>query len=178
MKTIVIIPARMASKRFPNKPLALINGIPKIQRVWENAIKSNIGNTYVACSEKEVFDLITNLGGSAIMTDQKLPSGTDPSTHRNAYRRQSLARRLSSALSAGLRLRPGTTSKGSCGKNRRDSSNRCSELRYVAANGRVNVYMLLLLALALFAGPSRSLFKSRTTESPSLSVTRGFNYDK
>ena len=77
MKTVIIIPARMASKRFPNKPLALINGIPMIQRVWENAIKSNLGDTYVACSEKEVFDLITKLGGTAIMTDPKLPSGTD-----------------------------------------------------------------------------------------------------
>ena len=77
MKTIIIIPARMASKRFPDKPLALINGVPMIQRVWENAIKSNLGNTYVACSEIEVFDLITNLGGTAIVTDPKLPSGTD-----------------------------------------------------------------------------------------------------
>ena len=77
MKTVIIIPARMASKRFPDKPLVLINGIPMIQRVWEQAIKSNLGDTYVACSEKEVFDLITNLGGTAIMTDPKLPSGTD-----------------------------------------------------------------------------------------------------
>ena len=75
--TIAIIPARMASKRFPDKPLALINGIPMIQRVWEKAIKSNLGDTYVACSETEVFDLITKLGGAAIMTDPKLPSGTD-----------------------------------------------------------------------------------------------------
>ena len=67
----------MASKRFPDKPLALINGIPMIQRVWEKAIKSNLGDTYVACSETEVFDLITKLGGAAIMTDPKLPSGTD-----------------------------------------------------------------------------------------------------
>ena len=77
MKTVIIIPARMASKRFPDKPLALINGIPMIQRVWEKAIKSNLGDTYVACSETEVFDLITKLGGTAIMTDPKLPSGTD-----------------------------------------------------------------------------------------------------
>ena len=45
MKTVIIIPARMASKRFPDKPLALINGIPMIQRVWEIAIKSNLGDT-------------------------------------------------------------------------------------------------------------------------------------
>ena len=77
MKTVIIIPVRMASKRFPNKPLALINGIPMIQRVWEQAIKLESADTYVACSETEVFDLITNLGGKAIMTDPKLPSGTD-----------------------------------------------------------------------------------------------------
>ena len=77
MKTVIIIPARMASKRFPNKPMALIDGIPMIQRVWKQAIESNLGDTFVACSEKEVFELISNLGGNAIMTDPSLPSGTD-----------------------------------------------------------------------------------------------------
>ena len=77
MKTVIIIPARMASQRFPNKPLALIKGIPMVQRVWEQSIKSNLGDVFVACSEAEVFELITNLGGKAIMTDPKLPSGTD-----------------------------------------------------------------------------------------------------
>ena len=67
----------MASKRFPNKPMALVGNVPMIQRVWERAIKSEIGETYVACSEKEVFDLIDSLGGNAIMTDPSLPSGTD-----------------------------------------------------------------------------------------------------
>ena len=67
----------MASKRFPNKPMALVDNVPMIQRVWERAIKSEIGETYVACSEKEVFDLIDSLGGNAIMTDPSLPSGTD-----------------------------------------------------------------------------------------------------
>jgi len=77
MKTVIIIPARMASKRFPNKPMALIDNVPMIQRVWERAIRSKIGATYVACSEKEVFDYIDSLGGKAILTDPKIPSGTD-----------------------------------------------------------------------------------------------------
>ena len=77
MKTVIIIPARMQSKRFPNKPLALINGVPMIQRVWEQAMKYNLADTFVACAEKEIFDLITSIGGNAIMTDPKLPSGTD-----------------------------------------------------------------------------------------------------
>ena len=77
MKTAIIIPARMASQRLPNKPMAKINGIPMIERVWKQGIKSKIGDVYVACSEDEVFDLITSKGGKAIMTDPDLPSGTD-----------------------------------------------------------------------------------------------------
>ena len=53
MQTIVIIPSRMASQRFPNKPLAMINGVTMIERVWQQAINSNIGNVYVACCEKD-----------------------------------------------------------------------------------------------------------------------------
>ena len=51
-----------------------INGIPMIQRVWQQAIESNIGEVFVACSEIEVHDLIVNNGGKAIMTDPNLPS--------------------------------------------------------------------------------------------------------
>ena len=77
MKTVIIIPVRMASKRFPNKPLALINGVPMIQRVWQQAIKSKFGDVYVACADREIYDLINSLGGTAIMTDPDLTSGTD-----------------------------------------------------------------------------------------------------
>ena len=77
MKTIIIIPSRMASTRFPNKPMAIIDGLPMIQRVWQQAMASNIGEVVVACCEKEVFDLIKSLGGDATMTPPELPSGTD-----------------------------------------------------------------------------------------------------
>ncbi len=77
MKNVVIIPSRMASTRLPGKPLIEIDGIPMIQRVWQQAINSNIGEVFVACAEKNIYDLITNLGGNAILTDPDLPSGTD-----------------------------------------------------------------------------------------------------
>ena len=77
MKTAIIIPARMASQRFPNKPMANIVGVPMIERVWRQGTKANIGDVFVACSEREVFDHITSVGGRAIMTDPDLPSGTD-----------------------------------------------------------------------------------------------------
>ena len=50
-----------------------IDGIPMIQRVWQQAIESNIGEVFVACSEIEVYDLIVSNGGKAIMTDPNLP---------------------------------------------------------------------------------------------------------
>ena len=77
MKSVIIIPSRMASTRLPGKPLMQIDGIPMIQRVWQQAIASKIGEVFVACSEIEVHDLIVSNGGKAIMTDPNLPSGTD-----------------------------------------------------------------------------------------------------
>jgi len=77
MKTLIAIPARMASVRFPNKPMIMIDGKPMIQRVWEKAIESNLGKVIVACCEDEVFNLITSIGGQAILTNPDLPSGTD-----------------------------------------------------------------------------------------------------
>jgi len=77
MKTLILIPVRMASTRFPNKPMAFISGKPMIQRVWEQAVLSNLGEVIVACADTAVYDYITSLGGKAEMTNPSLPSGTD-----------------------------------------------------------------------------------------------------
>ena len=77
MKTIVIIPARMASKRFPNKPMALIKNKPMIAHVWERAVKADVGRVLVACCEKEVAECISSIGGEVILTNPDIPSGTD-----------------------------------------------------------------------------------------------------
>ena len=77
MKTLIVIPVRMASRRFPNKPMKLIKGKPMIQRVWEQAVSSSLGDVIVACCEREVQDLIVSLNGKAELTDPNLPSGTD-----------------------------------------------------------------------------------------------------
>ena len=71
MKAIIIIPSRMESTRLVGKPMIKIDGVPMIQRVWTQAINSKIGDVYVACAEKVVYDLITTLGGNAILTDPK-----------------------------------------------------------------------------------------------------------
>ena len=51
---IVMIPARMASTRLPDKPLADILGLPMIVRVWERAMAANVGPVVVACAEPEI----------------------------------------------------------------------------------------------------------------------------
>lgn len=74
---IVIIPARMASTRFPDKPLAAIGGIPMIVHVMRRAEEADIGPVLVAAAEQEIADAVDAAGGTAILTDPDLPSGSD-----------------------------------------------------------------------------------------------------
>ncbi len=77
IKTAVIIPARLASTRLPNKPLVNILGKTMIARVYEKAQQVENVEVYVACDSQEVKNEIENIGGQAIITDPDLPSGTD-----------------------------------------------------------------------------------------------------
>lgn len=77
MSAIVVIPARLAATRFPNKPLADIHGSPMIVHVWRRAIESGIGPVVVACGDRAIADAIDAVGGRAVMTDPDLPSGSD-----------------------------------------------------------------------------------------------------
>jgi 3-deoxy-manno-octulosonate cytidylyltransferase (CMP-KDO synthetase) len=77
MKPILLIPARMASTRLPGKPLAAIAGRPMIVRVWERAVAAGLGPVAVAAGEPEIVAAVEQAGGRAILTDSKLPSGSD-----------------------------------------------------------------------------------------------------
>ena len=76
MKKIIIIPARMASTRLPNKPLALIAGLTMISRVYQQAKKTNC-EVVVACDCLEIANEISKIGGKYVLTEPNLPSGTD-----------------------------------------------------------------------------------------------------
>ena len=75
--TVVVIPARMASVRLPGKPLAGICGEPMIVHVWRRAIEARVGQVLVAVAEREIADAIEAAGGTAVLTDPDLPSGSD-----------------------------------------------------------------------------------------------------
>lgn len=77
LKPIIIIPARMASTRLPNKPLADIHGKPMIVHVMERALESKMGPVLVACAEQEIKEAVEKAGGNAVLTDPDLPSGSD-----------------------------------------------------------------------------------------------------
>ena len=76
-KKIIIIPARLAASRLPGKPLAEINGKPMIQLVWERAIAADIAPVYVATDDRDIANVITSVGGKAVMTRTDHPSGSD-----------------------------------------------------------------------------------------------------
>lgn len=75
--TLVVIPARLAATRLPNKPLADIWGKPMIIHVWEKAVEAGIGPVVVACGDEEIVKVVHSFGGEAILTDPSLASGTD-----------------------------------------------------------------------------------------------------
>jgi 3-deoxy-manno-octulosonate cytidylyltransferase (CMP-KDO synthetase) len=73
----VIIPARMASMRLPNKPLADIGGAPMVVRVAQQATKSGAASVTVAGDDAKIIDAAKAAGFSALMTDAHHTSGTE-----------------------------------------------------------------------------------------------------
>jgi 3-deoxy-manno-octulosonate cytidylyltransferase (CMP-KDO synthetase) len=74
---IVLIPARLAATRLPNKPLALIAGVPMIVHVWRCAVAAAVGPVVVACGDVAIGEVIERAGGRAVLTDPALPTGSD-----------------------------------------------------------------------------------------------------
>src|SRR5207249_8099847 len=74
---IVMIPARLAATRLPNKPLAEIAGVPMIVHVWRRAVAADVGPVVVACGDAAIADAIERAGGRAVMTDPRHPTGSD-----------------------------------------------------------------------------------------------------
>lgn len=69
MNIIGVIPARMASSRFPGKPLAKILGLPMLGHVYFRSRMSKIlDEIYIATCDREIADYANSLGARAIMT--------------------------------------------------------------------------------------------------------------
>lgn len=78
MKIVGVIPSRYASSRLPGKPLLDIGGKPMIQRVYEQAAKSqSLQDVVVATDDSRIMDCVSNFGGKAMMTSPSHSNGTE-----------------------------------------------------------------------------------------------------
>ena len=76
-KTLVLIPARLASTRLPGKPLADICGLPMIVQVAKRAREAAIGRIVVAVDHEDTYAAVANAGFDVVMTGQDHQSGSD-----------------------------------------------------------------------------------------------------
>jgi 3-deoxy-manno-octulosonate cytidylyltransferase (CMP-KDO synthetase) len=74
---LVLIPARLAATRLPNKPLADIAGEPMIVHVWRRAMEAGIGPVAVATDAAEIAEAVARAGGQAVITRADHASGSD-----------------------------------------------------------------------------------------------------
>ncbi|KAF3996688.1 3-deoxy-manno-octulosonate cytidylyltransferase [Glaciimonas immobilis] len=77
MSFTVIIPARLASTRLPNKPLADLGGKPMIVRVAERAALSGAAQVIVATDHADIMVACKKFGIAVHLTRSDHPSGTD-----------------------------------------------------------------------------------------------------
>ncbi len=78
MRCAIVIPARMASTRFPGKPLVDLGGKPMVQWVVEAARASGVAErVLVATPDDEILAACESFGADAVRTRLDHPSGTD-----------------------------------------------------------------------------------------------------
>ena len=83
MKTIIIIPARYSSVRYPGKPLVKLSvgdGLQKslIQLSWEAASRvENVDEVFVATDDERIRVAAESFGARVIMTSKRCNNGTE-----------------------------------------------------------------------------------------------------
>ena len=68
-RVVAFVPARMASSRFPGKPLVLIAGLPMVEHVRRrSALSRRVDEVVVATCDQEILDTVAAFGGRGVMT--------------------------------------------------------------------------------------------------------------
>ena len=77
MSFSVLIPARMASSRLPDKPLADIAGVPMVVRVAQRALQTQAQRVVVAADDARIVSACQSHGIEVVLTRTDHPSGSD-----------------------------------------------------------------------------------------------------
>lgn len=77
MKTVVIVPSRLASTRLAEKPLAMLHGKEMIRWIYDNLKDSQKYDLFFAVDCEKLINFCSKYSIPAIFTDPDLPSGTD-----------------------------------------------------------------------------------------------------
>ena len=75
-RVLIVIPARAGSTRLPNKPLVKFHGKTLIQHVWNKANKLP-AKIIVATDSDDIVKEVESFGGTAMMTDSNIQTGSD-----------------------------------------------------------------------------------------------------
>ncbi len=75
-RVVILIPARFASSRFPGKPLAKIDGVSMIERVYKNCLESGFP-VYVVTDHDGIEKHVHEFGGKVLRVDDDVPSGSE-----------------------------------------------------------------------------------------------------
>ena len=85
MRVVAIIPARMASSRFPGKPLAPIHGIPMVGHVYfRSKMSSTLQQVYLATCDAPIQAYAERIGAPCIMTSTTHERAVDRTVEANA----------------------------------------------------------------------------------------------
>ena len=77
MNVVVMIPARLAATRLPNKPLVDIAGKPMVQWVYEKSLASHADAVYIVTPDDEIATAAHGFNAPVIMTSHAHQTGTD-----------------------------------------------------------------------------------------------------
>ena len=95
MKVVGIIPARLGSTRYPNKPMALIHGMPMIGHCYHRTrLASGIEATYVATCDEEIAEYVSEIGGLPVMTSNSHTRCTTRTAEAMEYIEAQLGERI------------------------------------------------------------------------------------
>jgi 3-deoxy-manno-octulosonate cytidylyltransferase (CMP-KDO synthetase) len=77
-EAVAVIPARYAASRFPGKPLAPIDGVPMLRRVWEGTRSAKrVRDAIIATDDARIAEAARGFGATVVMTSSEHATGTD-----------------------------------------------------------------------------------------------------